>query len=648
VSFHLAVLPFEAALIATLLFPPTRRVRMLFLLAFGALLFSLIAQSEPRHVGDTGQYVVMAENLGHFESPSASPADLARTRQHFPGNEGAVPEMPRYRGPDGRQDFPRFWFYSLIAAPFVRIAEAMGASPVRGFTALNVILLMLTAALLVSRISLAATVLVVAGPILWWVDKAHAEPLIMTLIAAALVLLRSSPWWSIVALGAASTQEPVIAGAMVLLAALSLYRSGWQDRRLWMATAVGVLLALLHPFYYQIRLGVWTGLFLSIDYHWPAIREIFTVPFDPNLGVFVLDPLLGLALAVACIEAATRPKRMPLDLTDLAIGLIVLAFLLNFSQVANVNSGGTPGLSRYGLWLVPFAIPVLSNVPASTRWSKALAALAVVWCATAFAPDRADQYLRPTEFAAELWTRWPSVDNPVAEIFAERVSGLESASPPLATAGCEKILLMGDGKDAPWPVRCGTYQIAGFCGESDSVCYANRNGNDYRFVRAPSSPTWRETAKRNKPPDVRGGGMLTITQTVEPRLPMALYHDEGWSYTERATEPTDNPAAREWRWIGESARLGVMSSTPVKGRLKFVAHAFAKPRRLRISLESKEVMTLLIAEGLSEYQTPAFDIPAGSHLIELESLDGAETPGGGDSRRLSVAIYRVELIVERE
>lgn len=646
-TIHLAVLPFEAVLIATLLFAPSRRTRIVFLAAFAALLLALIAQSEPRHVGDTGQFVVMAENLGHFSRPSAAPADLARARQKFPGNEGAVPEMPRYRGSDGRQDFPRFWFYPLVAAPFVRTAEAIGASPVRGFTILNVVLLMLTATLLASRISLAATLLVVAGPILWWVDKAHAEPLTMTLIACALVLLRSAPWWSIVALGAASTQEPAIAAAMVIVAALSVYRLGRQNRVLWIATAVGVLLALLHPLYYQMRLGVWSGLFLSIDYHWPSIREIVTVPFDPNLGVFVLDPLLTLALAVACIEAATRPKRTPLDLTDLAIGVIVLSFLLSFSQVANVNSGGTPGLSRYGLWLLPFAIPVLRNVPASARWPRALAALAVLWCTTAFAPDLPDDYLKPTALAADLWTLWPAIDNPVAEIFAERVSGLESAAPPLATAGCEKILLMGDGKDAPWPVRCGTYQIAGFCGESDSVCYANRNGTEYRFVRAPSSPSWRETAKKNKPADVRGGGMLTITQTVEPRLPMALWHDEGWSYPERVTEPTNDPAAREWRWIGESARLGVLSSTPVKARLKFVAHAFARPRRLRISLGTTEVITLLIAEGRSEYQTPVFDVPEGSHLIGLESLDGAEAPGTGDSRRLSVAIYRVELVVDR-
>ena len=71
------------------------------------------------------------------------------------------------------------------------------------------------------------------------------------------------------------------------------------------------------------------------------------------------------------------------------LGLMALLFLVSFTQTTNFNSGGTPDPSRYGLWLVPFAIPILSSVPASARWLKVLAAGSVAWCVWAFAPGAA-------------------------------------------------------------------------------------------------------------------------------------------------------------------------------------------------------------------------------------------------------------------
>jgi hypothetical protein len=111
------------------------------------LTLSLVAQSTPRHVGDAGEYLVMSLNLGRFSRPSLTPDELVQARALFPGDVDIHLEMPELRGPDGRQDLPHFWFYSLLAAPFVRAALAAGAHPLVGFTALNIILLIGLAAL---------------------------------------------------------------------------------------------------------------------------------------------------------------------------------------------------------------------------------------------------------------------------------------------------------------------------------------------------------------------------------------------------------------------------------------------------------------------------------------------------------------------
>ena len=148
------------------------------------------------------------------------------------------------------------------------------------------------------------------------------------------------------------------------------------------------------------------------------------------------------------------------------------AFLFAFTQTVNVNSGGTPGPSRYGLWLLPLALPWLATVPVRAR--AVLAIASVVYGVVVFAPKVPEAYLQPTPLAAGLWTRLPGLDNPVAEIFAERVAGAEPPPrPPLATPNCEKVLLVGVGGDALWPPRCQPTPVTDACRATDQLCYAN-------------------------------------------------------------------------------------------------------------------------------------------------------------------------------
>jgi hypothetical protein len=103
-----------------------------------------------------------------------------------------------------------------------------------------------------------------------------------------------------------------------------------------------------------------------------------------------------------------------------------------------------------------------------------------VW---AFHPARAEAADQPTRLASFLWTRYPSIDNPLPEIFAERLRGLDENWLPVATPGCEKVLLPGrGGRDSVWPMPCAPVSVPARCQVAGATCYANRTKTGYAFV----------------------------------------------------------------------------------------------------------------------------------------------------------------------
>ena len=460
------------------------------LLAFGLLLAVLIVMSRPQRVGDAREYLAMGMNLGRLHSPALSPDDSRRAESRFEdlAFSGLPLDFPQLRGDRGRQDFFHFWFYSALAVPGLWVTGFLALHPNHAFTALNLVLFLAALRVVSRRLAWWFTAAVFCSPVLWWIDKAHTEVFTFSLLAIAFALLREAPWWSMVCLGAAATQNLPIAGLLVGVVATArlLQRAAWRDARFWTGAITASAIALLHPLYYGWRWGVPTPQLLQGTHaRLPTLQELGAVLWDPNIGVLVHAPLLALTFLIAAVAIGIRARSRLLDaevwLAVAGAGL----FLFTFAQTTNFNNGGTPGMSRYGTWLIPLTIPIFQRATVASlpprRLLVMLSLASCLWSIVAFQPRLPESYCAPTRVASVLWTRWPALDNPLPEIFIERLWGGELGFAPAATPGCAKVLLI----EGQWPVPCTPQSVSQACGQRNAICYANRTESGYDFVRVP-------------------------------------------------------------------------------------------------------------------------------------------------------------------
>jgi hypothetical protein len=452
------------------------------LLGCVAVLVTAPLDSTPRRVGDGNEYMAMAVNLSHGRPPALSRDDriaVDRELAAFEGDFAVPPVDTTLVGVDGRQDSFHFWLYPLIVAPWLAAARAAGLHPNAAFTLVNAAGVALLAFYLVRRGSATAAGLLVAGPLLWWIDKAHTEALLFVTLAFAMLLVERSPALALLCAALAAAQNP---GAIVVFGGVAAY--ALLDRRRSTRTALatmGCAVVVALPYgYYMWHLGKWSPLATTIGRHIPALRALLTPLVDLNLGLIPYAPVL-----VGCAAFALVARR---DRLGALTGAVIAALLVVFAQSINVNHGGSPGISRYAIWVLAVLTPFVAfgaNRLSSRRW---LMAMLVVMSAGlslfAFRPAAAERSgPGPSLLAEVVWTRWPELDNPVPEVFAERTTGLDGTPPvPAATSRCEKVLIVGDGQRAWWPFPCAPREAPPACIAAGSFCYAHSAA----FVAAPA------------------------------------------------------------------------------------------------------------------------------------------------------------------
>jgi hypothetical protein len=282
------------------------------------------------------------------------------------------------------------------------------------------------------------------------------------------------------------------------------------------------------------------------------------------------------------------------------------------------------------------AIPVLEAAPPAAAL-RILTAASVVWCTIFFAPSRPENYLQPSRLAAMLWRGWPAVDNPLVEIFSERISGSQPApEPPLATPGCEKVLIIGRGSGSPtaWPGRCEPDAAPPFCREVGVLCYANRSNSGYAYSRLPM--LWTRSPGDMMPPRGHADPIAVATGNAAPFAAVGL--GAGWSYPEELPDRDIR-----WRWMNDQAEMGIETFEAVPVRLRVDTRSHGRPRRLRISMPAGEIATWIVTPTRATFETGTFNLPAGPTIVRFDSIDGAERGDDADPRRLSVAVFGIRV-----
>ena len=472
-----------------------RHRRVALTIAVGVVLAAAIADSFPRRVGDGAEYMAMALNLARGAPPSVSSEDKARihaTLATASGFEESPVDFPLV-APDGRQEFPHFWLFPLAVAPLMAVTSTLGLHPNAAFTLFNFVLVLAFVWLIAGRGEHLLAVVFASGPLTWWVDKAHAEVFLSVLIAAAVFLRKSNYPLAAAAAGIATAQNPAAGG---LLAVLTIELLTRKDNPRWHYVAMSGALAFaaLNPAYYLIRIGRVSPLLESNGAVLPGFRALLTPLVDPNLGVVYFAPVLCL---LAAAGAVVSPRR-----TTVSAGAVIALFLFAFAQTHNVNHGGTPGMSRYALWILAAALPVAAAAARQIDARRPVVAVVTIAASvgmtwSAFRPvlDQR-QSLRPSLIAAALWKGWPSADTPLPEVFVERSSGLDGRGPvPVSNPDCSKILVRGNGAESVFPFPCEPLLAPPACAAADALCYVDRG----RFSLAPPQPGfgWAPHAERS-------------------------------------------------------------------------------------------------------------------------------------------------------
>jgi hypothetical protein len=460
----------------------------------GALAFCLIAGSSPRLIGDGREYLAQAVHFASFHGAAFRPADIPSLQAEIARIDPSLADWDLRASTvadstRGRV-FLHFWFYALLAAPFVWIAHAIGVSPLFAFTAVNLVLLAIALWVALPRVGVAAAVLLFTGPIIWWIDKAHTEIFTFTLLTITFALLKERPWWSMVAAGIASTQNPPIAIVipLVFVAAFIRDRRALVDRRVAAGILAGVAFALVHPAYTYVHHGTPSLLLQQTRPGVPTFQSLAAVLFDPTLGLIGNFPMFLVVVTVGLAVLARRAPRAVVSDGMLVATITAAVFLISFSRTTNMHHGGTPSVSRYALWLIPLAIPLLASLNADNRraWRHFLWGAAIISAlvsVVAFHPSVPQNSREPTWLATFLWTRLPAWNNPLPEVFIETELHVDEPMIPVATARCEKILIAGeDSRNGMWPSPCYPAPVPPACQSPGTLCYANLAGRRYEFV----------------------------------------------------------------------------------------------------------------------------------------------------------------------
>lgn len=340
------------------------------------------------------------------------------------------------------QDFNHFWLYSSLAAGLAFFPSFAGVDILSHwwFMLLHALLfgifLWLAYKYWGTGGVLAAILVVVFSPTIWFVNKVHTEFFTVIVVSIALLYyskgknIFSALFFSLAA--AQNISFSVLTLAVLVFELLDYFKTKKRYSAIELIVfSIACLISLLHPLYYFFRYGVITPqLFAggaSMGENW---KYAYAWLLDPDVGLLPNWPLGAVALSLG-IAHAIRKNSMPGAKTIVLMSLYVLICLYAQSSTVNLNSGGSPDVSRYSLWYIPMFLPMIRIIIDELGGWNRIARSAVLGLALAvgifnifaYNPVRPEDNRKPTKLSYLIQKYAPYAYNPPSEIFAERYSG---------------------------------------------------------------------------------------------------------------------------------------------------------------------------------------------------------------------------------
>lgn len=441
-----------------------------------ALLYPILCSLPKDRTGDGSEYygMEMAVGLEHrtyVQSETWAAYEQLRESGQIRGMQPAADLKAFYQRLtlNGGTDFNHFWLYPAAAAALGHAGMLVGLSS-ESHAHFMLLHAMLIAGLLLIcthqhgwRGLLAAAAIVFASPVLWYVNKVHTELFTVTLTTAALAFALRERWaYAGLFLAIVTTQNisfvvPAFAACAMALYAHARNRGHGMSPLEVTTLALAPLATILHPFYYFARFGSFTPQLINGGAQVSDLNVLSSLRyvFDPDIGLLPSWPLGLFIIAAATHGLLTRRFLRP-SVTVLGFAVIyTLAAMLAQAATTNVNSGGTFGPARYGLWYICLFYPLMAVLrPMATtqrnRWlvcaAWILTALAALASARLAWPTKIESYLTPTRAASLIYGYVPWLWSPTEEVFYERNSGVGELRPttPALIVGprCRKALYM--------------------------------------------------------------------------------------------------------------------------------------------------------------------------------------------------------------
>lgn len=423
-----------------------------FPLVLALLLAGLFAATPPHMGGDVVEYSLTTIAIASHGSADIRLEDIARGRELLPGLKEPYDLLEKgmrdnaqqlyaafTRGREGKVYAIHFWGYPALAAGPFKVLEAVGASPLKAFQAVNLAAIFILGLALnrlfrsPGKALLGVGLFMLCGGGLYF-NWSSPECLSAAALLAGLALYTSgAPVAGAVLAGLAGQQNPTILvffGFAPLLHLLLDYDARRSvpanlmhvlQRRYLLGIAAGVAVFSLPMLFNLYQFGVPNIIAkLFSDPGLIGRARLFSFYFDLSQGMIIGIPGLVLALALWGWRAHPAGPRRELALLA-AAALFTLALAVPALAVLNWNSGAA-GVMRYAFWAaMPLLFVFLLRLSHSARWPAVVLLFVVLVQSIAMLSARSYGYIEFSPPAKWVMQHAPGLYHPEPEIFAERL-----------------------------------------------------------------------------------------------------------------------------------------------------------------------------------------------------------------------------------